>query len=90
MIVRPGNHWESFTWHLSRAVFNDYLSFPDVSGLILVATLSLCFSAVGAESGSESLTWDAFQRGIMVADWLFQYPRPAPGSLMVIHLDHPS
>ena len=68
---RPAdNHWESFTWCLSWAVFNDYLSFPEnaSSGWL---PRSVCVSAsVGAESGSEC-PHGLLSRGIVAADWLF-------------------
>lgn len=69
------NHWESFTWRLSWAVFNDYLSFPENASSYAGCHAESVSAAVGAESGSESLTRAAFQRGIVAADWLF------PGSL---------
>lgn len=73
---RPAdNHWESFTWCLSLAVFNDYLSFPENASSYAGCHAESVFQPLWVQSGSESLTRAAFQRGIVAADWLF------PGSL---------
>ena len=59
--------------------------------LTLVAMLSLCFSRCGCRVRLGVTHMGSFQRGIMAAEWLSQYRWPAPGSLMVTHLDrHPS
>lgn len=90
---RPAdNHWESFTWCLSLAVFNDDLSFPENASFYAGCHAESVFQPPWVQSQARSRSHGLLSKEESWQPTGFSQDRwRAPGSLMVTHLDrHPS